>query len=170
MNTLILTPWMTAFMVVPWQTAVTMIYLGKVDVLEEYDEEIRSPSTTIQMPAVVRLRGEVRAVMKGVKFSRTNVMTRDGFTCQYCGARLPMTELSYDHVVPRRLGGRTHWENIVAACYPCNARKGGRTPEMAGMRLRQRPTRPTSLPLAGTLLPSRRLPEEWLPYVGIGQA
>jgi len=157
-------------MVVPWQTAVTMIYLGKVDVLEVYDEEIRSPSVTIRMPSVVRLRGAVRAARKGVKFSRTNVMTRDGFTCQYCGVRLTMSELNYDHVVPRRLGGRTEWENIVTACYPCNARKAGRTPEAAGMRLRRKPVRPTSLPVSGVVLPSRRVPDEWLPYVGIGQA
>lgn len=170
MNTLILTPWMTSFLVVPWQTAVTMVYLGKVDVLEEYDEEIRSPSTTIRMPAVVRLRATIRAVKRGVKFSRTNVMTRDGFTCQYCGVHLSMAELSYDHVVPRRLGGRTEWENIVTACYPCNARKAGRTPEMAGMRLRRQPFRPKSLPLSNVVPPSRRVPDEWLPYVGIGQA
>jgi len=170
MNTLILTPWMAPLMVVPWQTAVTLMYLDKVDVLETYDEEIRSPSTVIRMPAVVRLRKQVQEMKKGVKFSRTNVMTRDRFTCQYCGARLPMSQLNYDHVIPRRLGGKTVWENIVTACYPCNARKAGRTPEMAGMRLLRKPYRPRSLPVSNVVMPSRSIPDPWRPYVAVGNA
>lgn len=170
MNTLILTPWMTPLMIVPWQAAVTLMFLDKVDVLESYDEEIRSPSTTIRMPAVVRLRKQVRDMKKGVKFSRTNVMTRDKFTCQYCGVRLPMAQLNYDHVLPRRLGGKTVWENIVTACYPCNARKAGRTPEMAGMRLIRKPFRPRSLPVSNVVLANRTIPDPWRPYVPIGIA
>lgn len=170
MNTLVLTPWMSPLMIVPWQAAVTMMFLDKVDVLENYDEQVRSPSTSIPMPAVVRLRKPVHGTKKGVKFSRTNVMTRDKFTCQYCGARLPMSQLNYDHVVPRRLGGKTVWENIVTACYPCNARKAGRTPEMAGMRLLRRPFRPRSLPVSTVVLANRQVPEPWVPYVPVGHA
>ena len=107
---------------------------------------------------------------KGPKFSRINVYQRDKFTCQYCGARLPMSQLNYDHVVPRRLGGRTVWENIVTACYPCNARKAGRTPEMAGMRLRRKPVRPHSLPVSTVVLTHRHLPDAWAPYVPAGLA
>jgi 5-methylcytosine-specific restriction endonuclease McrA len=170
MNTLVLTPWMSPLMVVPWQAAVTMMFLDKVDVLENYDEQIRSPSTTIPMPAVVRLRKAVKDTKTGVKFSRTNVMTRDRFTCQYCGAKLPMSQLNYDHVVPRRLGGKTVWENIVTACYPCNGRKAGRTPEMAGMRLLRKPFRPRSLPVSTVVPTHRRVPDAWVPYVPAGTA
>jgi 5-methylcytosine-specific restriction endonuclease McrA len=165
MNTLVLTPWMSPLMVVPWQAAVTMMFLDKVDVIENYDETIRSPSVTIPMPAVVRLRRPVQDTKKGVKFSRTNLMTRDNYTCQYCGARLPMAKLNYDHVIPRRMGGKTVWENIVTACYPCNARKADRTPEMAGMRLRRKPFRPRSLPVSTVVLTNRQLPTAWVPYV-----
>jgi len=82
-----------------------------------------------------------------VKFSRINVYLRDDFTCGYCGRRLPMSQLTYDHVLPRARGGRTDWENILTACTGCNAKKGARTPAESGMRPLRQPFRPTSLPL-----------------------
>ena len=101
--------------IVSWKRAVTMLFEGKVEVIEEYDEDIRSVSITIKMPAVVRLLRALRWRRKGVKFSRINVMTRDGFRCQYCNRTLPVSDLNYDHVVPRSQGGKTAWENIVTA-------------------------------------------------------
>ena len=78
-----------------------------------------------------------------------------------------MRELNYDHVIPRTRGGRTVWENIVSSCYPCNDRKGGRTPEEAGMRLRKKPFKPSSLPVTPVLTTIRsEVPEAWLPYCG----
>ena len=85
-----------------------------------------------------------RRTKKGVKFSRENVYTRDHGMCQYCSRKIPRTEATYDHVTPRRLGGLTRWENIVIACIECNRDKGGRTPEQAGMKLRQKPVKPKS--------------------------
>jgi len=82
-RTLVLTPWYFPHKVVSWQTAVTMMYLGKVDVLVSYSEEIRSPSTTIKTPAVLRLKKKVITIKRGVRFSRLNVYTRDNFTCMY---------------------------------------------------------------------------------------
>jgi 5-methylcytosine-specific restriction endonuclease McrA len=163
-QTLLLTPWMMPHRVIPWQTAVTMRFLGKVEVLEEYDEEIASPTTTIRAPAVVRLLRPTLTMKRGVKFSRLSVFTRDGFRCQYCGVKKPARELSYDHVLPRVQGGRTSWENIVTACYPCNGKKRGRTPEQAGMKLLRRPTKPTWLPPAPVVTPSKSIPPVWSPY------
>src|ERR1044072_2100156 len=119
-RTLLLNSWMMPHKIISWQDAVTMMFLDKVEVLEAYDEEIASPSLSIRMPAVVRLQKAVGSVRGGVKFSRINVFTRDGFRCQYCGEKKRMTELNYDHVIPRRLGGTTVWEIIVTACSPCN--------------------------------------------------
>src|SRR4051794_40550361 len=113
--TLLLTPWFAPHKIIPWQKAITMLYGGDVEVVEEYRETIRSPSVSIQMPAVVRLKRSIGSVKRGVKFSRLNVLTRDGFRCQYCGERKRGTELNYDHVIPRARGGRTVWDNIVAA-------------------------------------------------------
>ena len=93
--------------IVSWQRAVTMLFEGKVEVVEEYDEDIRSVSVTIKMPAVVRLLRALRGRKKAVKFSRINVMTRDRFRCQYCGLQLPMSRLNYDHVVPRSQNSKT---------------------------------------------------------------
>src|SRR5690606_31099796 len=115
---LLLTPWYFPIRVLRWQDAVKMKYEGTVDVVAEYAEEVRSPSVTWKLPAVVRLRRMAPSNKRGVKFSRVNVYQRDGYRCQYCGKKFPARELSYDHVVPRAAGGRTVWENIVTACKP----------------------------------------------------
>lgn len=128
--------------VIPWQRAITLILLGKVDLVEAYDQVVRGINHSLQMPSVVRLRRYARGRTKGVKFSRTNVYRRDGFACQYCGARPGAASLTLDHVLPRAKGGRTEWTNIVTACVPCNAAKADRTPAEAGMTLPRPPVRP----------------------------
>jgi len=165
MRTLLLTPWMAPHKIISWERAVVLLVLDKIDVLEEYDEEIRSPSRTLRTPAVVRLRKTSATRKQGVRFSRINVYTRDGFRCQYCGERKEMRDLNYDHVVPRVRGGHTVWENIVTSCYACNDRKGSRTPEEAGMTLRRKPFKPSSLPVTPAFRVTRsEMPEVWLPY------
>lgn len=162
MQTLVLTQSYQPHRVVSWQKAITMFFDGKVEVLSEYDEDIRSVSITVKMPAVVRLVRHVRHARRGVKFSRANVLARDGLACQYCGRSAPSRELTFDHVVPRSQGGRTTWENIVTACARCNSQKGGRTPEQAGMKLRKAPTRPKELPFVHVRLDyGRGIPEAW---------
>jgi 5-methylcytosine-specific restriction endonuclease McrA len=150
--------------VVTWERAIVLVVLGKVDVLEEYDEEISAPSRSLRTPAVVRLK-KGHATKQAVRFSRINVYTRDGFRCQYCGEKKGMRDLNYDHVLPRVRGGKTVWENIVTSCYACNDRKGSRTPEEAGMTLRKKPFKPSNLPVAPVLHVARsEMPEAWWPY------
>lgn len=129
-------------------------------------EQIGTSRGRIRVPRVIVLTAFDRVPRRHVRFSRSNVMTRDGFTCQYCGVRPPRAELNLDHVVPRAHGGRSTWENVVASCIDCNRRKGGRTPEQAGLRLRRRPVRPRWTPLASLPLASVRH-EEWRPYLRI---
>ncbi len=160
-RTLLLTSWFFPHRVIRWQDAVTMLYVDKAERLIDYDEEIRSPSTIMKLPAVIRLRRKLGKTKRGVRFSRVNVFTRDGFRCQYCTVKLPMNKLTYDHVTPRRCAGRTEWTNIVTACYRCNARKGGRTPDEAGMFPLKAPRRPASLPLAAPIIDITRAPREW---------
>jgi len=143
--TLLLTPWMTPCRVISWQRAVVLSFLGKVEVVEQYDVTISSPSISIQAPAVVRQRRAASGRPRKPAFCRTNVFVRDDFTCQYCGAARPPGELNLDHVLPRSRGGTTVWENIVTSCYACNQRKAGRTPEEARMTLSRRPFRPNTL-------------------------
>lgn len=101
----------------------------------------------IAVPRVIRLLTYDRLPRQSVKFNRRNIFARDENRCQYCGKRFPMSELSLDHVLPRRLGGRSTWENIVCACTRCNVKKGGRTPEQAGMHLFKKPEKPKRNPV-----------------------
>jgi len=155
-RTLLLTPWMAPHKIISWQRAVTLLYLGKVEVVEEYDDELRSISVAIKTPAVVRLTKGHASTKQVVRFSRVNVYTRDGFRCQYCGAKKPMDELNYDHVIPRVHGGQTAWENIATSCYGCNDRKGSRTLEEAGMKLLRKPFKPRPFRLRRPFVSSPR--------------
>ena len=163
-STLLLTPWMAPHKIIPWQTAIVMSFLGKVDVLEEYDDVVASPSVAVKTPAVVRLKRSGTGAKRAVKFSRANVFTRDGFCCQYCGSKKSPRELNYDHVIPRVQGGKTVWENIVTSCYDCNGKKQGRTPEQAGMKLLRPPVKPKSLPSTLVHFGASRLPDSWSAY------
>lgn len=165
-QTLLLTPWYSAHKVLTWQKAITMLYTGDVEVLQEYDETICSPSISMKMPAVVRLKRSVGNIKRGVKFSRLNVLVRDGFRCQYCGTKKDSKSMNYDHVVPRSQGGRTVWENIVSSCYPCNSRKANRTPEQAGMVLLSKPYKPKTLPLVGVRIDSSTAHPIWASWLG----
>lgn len=153
-----------------WSDAICLAYQEKANVLEEYDETVSSPSITYFVPAVMQLRNAIDGFKKGVKFSRINVFTRDKFRCQYCGERLNMRDLNYDHVVPRKQGGLTIWENIVTSCYPCNDRKAARTPAQAGMKLLRQPARPAKLPLHAVFINSGEIPEPWAPYLDLSKA
>ena len=161
MRTLVLDQGYQPHRIVSWQRAVLMLFDDKVEAVEEYEHAIRSVTVTIMMPSVVRLLRSVRG-QRGVKFSRMNVAMRDGFRCQYCGRQFVMRELTYDHVIPRARGGKTCWENIVMACYPCNGRKAHHAPEQVGMRLLKRPRRPAWLPvIAFRIDPSCNVPDTW---------
>lgn len=167
-STLILNHYMLPHRVTTWQDAITELFTGKVDVIEWYPEIIYQNTErgiTMKMPAVARLLKPVSAFKKGVKFSRVNIMSRDQFRCQYCGTRHSMTKLNYDHVVPRVQGGKTDWHNVVTSCYPCNDKKGARTPEQAKMTLLKKPFRPKTLPLAQPVLALRSIPLEWEPFI-----
>lgn len=164
-RTLLLSQGYEPIKVISWQRAITLLSLGKVEVIEEYDAEIRAVSLVIKIPAVVRLLRAFRRHAKPVKFSRINIYARDGYKCQYCGAKCAIHELTYDHVVPRAKGGRTTWENIVTCCYPCNYAKGNRTPTEASMALRSVPTRPQWVPAVTIRVSTRSVPDAWRDYL-----
>jgi len=153
---------------IPWQRAITLYYQDKVDIVEYYDDrEVRSVTVTIKMPSVVRFRNKFRRRKKQVKFSRVNVYERDRGKCQYCMTTIPRHEATYDHVKPRRLGGKTVWNNIVICCVQCNQDKGGRTPEQAGMKLNTLPVRPKKLPHYRFMMTwSPGQPDSWKAWLG----
>ena len=108
---------------------------------------VRTPRLQIAVPKIIRLLGYDRLPRQEVKLNRRNLYARDGCHCQYCGRSFPTRELTIDHVVPRVLGGNHSWTNLVCACVRCNARKGGRTPMQASMRLIRKPVRPKRNPV-----------------------
>jgi hypothetical protein len=87
----------------------------------------------MQLPAVVRLVNYRHVPVRKHRINRRNILLRDRHTCQYCRQKMAPGKLTLDHVFPRARGGQSTWENLVAACNPCNSRKGSKTPEEAGM-------------------------------------
>jgi 5-methylcytosine-specific restriction endonuclease McrA len=125
-----------------WIDALTLVLAGKAVPIEHYPDTVRSAHASFQLPAVVVMRRQVRTQRRRRLFdapTRKAVFVRDGFACQYCGARLSMATGTRDHVVPRSRGGADSLGNVVAACRACNARKDARTPHEAGMPLRSQP-------------------------------
>lgn len=146
-----------------WERVMTQFYKGKIEIIESYEDKlIRSVTFSIKMPAVVRelTRYQRRTA---IKFSRENVYTRDKGQCQYCNKNVSRQEATYDHVIPKYYGGKTKWDNIVIACHPCNQKKGSKTVEQAGMKLKIKPIRPKSLPqnFKFTLTWKKDMPIEW---------
>jgi 5-methylcytosine-specific restriction endonuclease McrA len=127
---------------------------------------ITTVNRTIRIPRVLVLSAYEYLPKGRVRFSRLNIYARDQDTCQYCARTLPRSELNLDHVNPRSQGGKTTWENVVCSCVPCNLKKGGRTPEQAGMRLLRKPFRPRWTPLFRGAI--RRVTyREWLPFLRV---
>ena len=124
--------------------AVLLMLLGKVEMIETMDGlYLRSVSSSIRVPSVVRLGLYVKTPRKRILLSRKNILKRDGNRCMYCGkSDGPMT---IDHVIPKKLGGEDTWENLVCACTRCNHKKGDRTLEQANMKLIKKPSRPNHL-------------------------
>ncbi len=122
----------------------------------EKHDWIRTVRFQIAVPRIIRLLGYDKLPQGLVKLNRKNLYARDQNRCQYCGKKHPTSELSLDHVVPRSQGGQNTWENIVCACVRCNVRKGGRTPDQAGMKLITRPRRPRRSPILTVKLSDSR--------------
>jgi len=132
-------------------------------------EAIGTSSGAIRVPRVIVLIGFDRIPKRHVRYSRVNVFARDKFTCQYCGARPHRSQLNLDHVIPRSLGGKSSWENVVCSCVDCNRQKGGRTPEQARLRLHRAPSRPRWTPLMNVMVSNVRY-NEWRPFLSIVDA
>jgi 5-methylcytosine-specific restriction endonuclease McrA len=130
------------------------------------DQAVGVSDGSIRVPRVIALRSYDRVPRRHVRYSRLNIFARDNYTCQYCGTRPHRSHLNLDHVIPRSLGGRTTWENVVCSCIDCNRRKGGRTPTQARLRLRRPPTKPTWTPML-THIGAKVRYEEWRPFLHI---
>ena len=149
-----------------WQDAIKAVICERVIVVSEYDQHIHSPTISMALPSVISLREYIAPGQKPA-FTRFNLFLRDLLICQYCGQSFPAHELTFDHVIPKAQGGRTNWKNVVAACSPCNLKKGGRTPEQANMPLYRQPHVPTTWELLenGRGFPPNFLHESWRDFL-----
>jgi 5-methylcytosine-specific restriction endonuclease McrA len=162
-HTLVLNSSYEPLKVVTWQRAMTLWAQNKAEIVAEYDKEVRSVTFSFKLPSVVRLLRFVksRTSRSHVPFTRFNIYQRDHYTCQYCGQQLKAEELTFDHVIPASQGGTRTWTNIATACYPCNRRKGARTPEEAGMRLLRLPRKPEPSPVFRVTFGLKKTPDSW---------
>ena len=146
-----------------WQTAIKAVFLNRVNIVSEYERMVRSPSVAMPLPSVIALKEYIKPATWPA-FTRFNLFLRDRFRCQYCGDE---ADLTFDHVLPRALGGRTTWTNVTTACAPCNLRKGGRRTEEAHMHPQITPYRPTTQQLMnnGRGFPPNYLHESWRDYL-----
>ena len=148
--------------VVTSRRAVILMLSDKAELVHDSGRRLHSERLTVPVPSVVRLRTFVAVPFhRRVAVSRRAVMARDGHRCQYCGARAD----SIDHVVPRSRGGADTWDNVVAACRPCNVRKRDHDVHEAGMRLRQHPRTPTGA--AWLIVSAGSVPDAWSPYLAV---
>jgi 5-methylcytosine-specific restriction endonuclease McrA len=146
--------------------ALVLLLKGKAETLEASDAVFRSERACYRVPHVIRLRAYVRVPRSASRrMSRRAIFARDGHRCQYCGSD---RHLTIDHVVPRSQGGDDSWENVVAACAPCNLKKGDRLPHHADMRLARRPRAPE--PFSFVFMYVDDIHDTWRPYLSFSTA
>ena len=143
------------------ERAFVLVFLQKAEMLVDNPElRLKSISREFSFPSIIRLRRYIRIPYKSVNLSRHNVFRRDNNRCVYCNSK---DALTIDHVVPKSMGGRDAWDNLVTACQKCNAKKGNMTPEEAGMEMRHQPFRPSFVMYLSHF--SGNLQDAWKPYL-----
>lgn len=129
-----------------WQRAITLVFSGKAEVLEESNKLVHSALLEMKLPSVIRMTYYIKKPHVHVPFSRSNIFLRDGYVCQYCGIKANSYDLTLDHIVPKSLGGESCWENVVTACQKCNSHKGDRPLECVELKLIRKPKMPQFYP------------------------
>ena len=146
--------------VVSARRAVVLLLTQKADLVADSGRRMHSERLSVEVPSVIKLRTFVRVpYRRRAALNRRAVFARDGSRCQYCAAPAE----SIDHVVPRSKGGEHVWENVVAACRPCNTRKRDRLLAETTMVLRRRPAVPREL--SWITVAVGRVPDDWAPYL-----
>ena len=148
--------------------AFRLVFGSKAEVIEYDHHEVRSAREIFRAPSIIRLQYHVKRPRPRVRLSRREIFARDRYTCQYCSRSTH--DLTLDHVVPRHRGGGHSWDNLVAACKPCNHRKGGKTLDEARLKLARPPFEPRS-DLYSLFTPYLNDPrnEAWRTYLFLGK-
>lgn len=117
--------------------AIILIFNKKAEFLEYDSAKIRTVNNTLEVPSVIRMLYYIKRPKPNIQLTRNNIFARDNYTCQYCGKMTK--DLTLDHIIPKRLGGKSTWENLVSACKNCNNKKGEKTLQQANMQLIKQP-------------------------------
>lgn len=178
-NCLILNADYSPISVIDWRKAMVWQFRSSksIEIINYYHNDyIIGAQEKLKIPAVIKTTKYFKIHSHAVNFSRKNLFTRDNYTCQYCSQKLPINQLTYDHVIPKSKWPHSHktatcWTNIVTACFKCNLKKGNKTLNQANMQLKSYPTIPhkTKKYLHVTHYLStieKDIPEEWKIYVG----
>lgn len=151
------------------EDGITRVLNGTCHVVHEYDREIRTPNPNFHMnwPSVIACN-TYQNVPKNVKLTAQSLYYRDHAVCCYCNKRLSVKSLTMDHVVPRKLGGKTDWNNVVSACEDCNTRKADHPPTGLWEPKYVKPYTPTYYQLVDE---ARKFPItvpaiEWMDFLG----
>lgn len=120
--------------------AIGLIYTMKATMIMDGRGTIRTPSNAFPIPSVIRLQRMVQRPRPTVRLTRREVFRRDDFTCQYCGKS--NENLTIDHIIPKHLGGKETWTNVITACSHCNHLKGGKKLQDTNLSLRKTPKAP----------------------------
>lgn len=143
-----------------WRKAFLLVFTGKAEVVEAYDDFLHSINSKFEMPSIIRLKDKPRLNRyKRVELNRKNVLKRDNHKCQYCGSE---ENLTIDHIIPKSRGGDTTWENLVTACHSCNNKKDNKYLNEVNMRLLSVPKKPYHVHF---LIKKNPIQESWKPYL-----
>ena len=155
--------------IISWQKAFTMICKQSVEQVDFYDDYARDGrGYKYPVPAVIMRKTYLKRDHKKAPYNRKNVFMRDGLTCQYCNKKFHVSDLTLDHVLPRKLKGESSFTNIVTSCYPCNRKKADKTCDECGMWPIKTPIHPGYNQLFLGIFPwSENVPSEWKTYLSV---
>ncbi|MCP4650332.1 MAG: HNH endonuclease [PVC group bacterium] len=173
-DVLVLNAGFTALDIISKEESIRMLYTSKAYTVVESERTISSPSITMRVPNVIALLNYKSIPKRKVGFSKLSVIYRDNLTCQYCGEKFTMRDLTIDHIIPKSRWAKvkrtskrnwTTWENCVCSCIWCNNKKGNRLLEETDMKLSRKPYIPKYLPKL--IIDFKRAENKgWLPFTG----
>ncbi len=165
MRTLVLNAGYEPMQLINWERALCLVMIGKAEIVAQYNRVVRTVREQFPLPSVVRLKKYVKIVKRLgiVRCTRRHILMRDDYRCQYCGVICHPSQITIDHVVPKSKGGKTQWNNVVAACATCNRQKGNRSLNDCGFTLLKVPARPTWQDIMRDV--DETVSSDWLPYL-----
>lgn len=166
MRTLVLNRGLFPIAHVGWKKAFRLLCRGRAEVVETYEEIVKTPNDFYFIPAVIKLTSYNSLPKVKVSYSKRSVLERDNFKCQYCCKKLGFSNATIDHVLPRAAGGKTTFENTVAACFTCNNKKGNKMLGQTKLSLFKKPIKPKYQ--AYKILLGPRINKEWTGYLPRG--